>query len=235
MNTMTPSTRPGKTTGVQTCPTISRLQSIALACIVVALGACANNPPPPGWLLTADAALTAHARYRLEGRDTLAAGQLKIARNAVRRTGDASQMGKVELHACAVAVASLETGDCPGFAALAEDAGASERAYADYLAQRTVNPALLPEMQRRVWQNPNALAEVSDPLSRLVAAGVLLRAGRLAPAGISVAIDTAAAQGWRRPLLAWLTLERERLVRAGDEAGAAAIERRIERIVGTAR
>ena len=41
-------------------------------------------------------------------------------------------------------------------------------------------------------------------IERLVAAGVLLQTGRADPGVIAQAVDTASAQGWRRPLLAWL-------------------------------
>jgi len=93
----------------------------------------------------------------------------------------------------------------------------------------------LPESQRLAWQNPQALNNINDPLARLVAAAALLEAGRLPPEGITLAIDTAAGQGWRRPLLAWLSLERERLERAGDLSVSEAIRRRIERVLGAGR
>ena len=71
------------------------------------------------------------------------------------------------------------------------------------------------------------LGTVQDPLSRLVAAGVLFRSGRASPAVIEIAIDTASAQGWRRPLMAWLGLQLERADAAGDQNAAAALRRRL--------
>jgi hypothetical protein len=201
------------------------------------LAACASHTPPPDWLLRADAAREAHARFWLEGHDKLADGQLALAREAVRQTGDASAMARIELHACAVRMAALGAADCPAFAALAGDAGRREQVYGAYLAGHLDNAdiGLLPEAQALAWRNPAALKELADPLSRLLAAAVLFRSNRLPPEGIALAIDTASAQGWRRPLLAWLTLERERRQRGGDAEGAAAIERRLSRIVGEQR
>jgi hypothetical protein len=69
-------------------------------------------------------------------------------------------------------------------------------------------------------------------VSRLVAAGAQLRAGRLTPESITTAIDTASAQGWRRPLLAWLTLQERRAQAAGDTTAAAALRRRIDLVAG---
>ncbi len=201
---------------------------------IALLTACANHSPPPDWLITADNAINSHARLWLEGRDKLATGQLAVAREAVSRTGDASQLARIELHACAARLASLQGGECPAFLPLAQDAGQAENVYAAYLAGHfvAVNGKFLPEMQRKALENPNKLKDIGDPLSRLVAAATLLNAGRLSPAGISLAIETAAEQGWRRALLAWLNVEKNRLQENGDQVANEAITRRIARVLG---
>lgn len=210
-----------------------------LACSVPLLAACAGGPPPPDWQARAHAALAAHSAAWLSGRDRAAQQELAAARRAVARSGDAEQMARVELTACAARVASLGDAACPAFAPLAEDAGAAANAYADYLAGRWqgLDAELLPPAQRRVLRVAGAdaawLAGIDDPLARLVAAAALLRAGRLSPDGIAQAIDTASRQGWRRPLLAWLGIDRARRAAAGDAAGAAARQRRMDRITST--
>jgi hypothetical protein len=60
-----------------------------------------------------------------------------------------------------------------------------------------------------------AVAEIKDPLSRLVAAGVLLRGGAAVPALLQQGVDTA-EQGWRRPLMAWLLLQLKAAQQGGD-------------------
>jgi hypothetical protein len=72
-----------------------------------------------------------------------------------------------------------------------------------------------------------AVQAIADPLSRLVASGVLLRAGRANPQILADAVETASAQGWRRPLLAWLGVQAMRAEQAGDTAEAQRIKRRI--------
>ncbi|RKT51156.1 hypothetical protein DFR40_2368 [Azonexus fungiphilus] len=209
------------------------MKRLLAALAIAGLSGCAERPAVPDWLLTADAAIGNHVRYHLEGRDRLAAGQLAIARNEVARTGDATQMARIELHACAARVASLESGDCPGFLPLAADAAAAENAYAAYLAGNvTVDVDLLPKMQQLAWRDPARLEAIADPLSRLLAAALLWRDGRLSPAGIALAIESAAGQGWRRPLLAWLLVERQRLEKIGDSAGLSMVDRRLRRISG---
>lgn len=204
---------------------------------VLLLAGCAGGPPVADWQANAHAALAAHTAAWLAGRDRAAAHELGVARAEAARTGDAEQLARVELTACATRRAALEAGDCPAFAPLAIDAGAAAQAYADYLAGRWegLDAKLLPAAQRGVpaARDPVAtLAGIADPLSRLVAAAVLLSAGRLPPAGIELAIETAASQGWRRPLLAWLGLDRDRLVAAGAREEAAARQRRMDYVTG---
>lgn len=209
-------------------------------CVLAALvlAGCAGGPPAPEWQVNAHAALTAHTAAYLAGRDRVARQELAVARREIARTAAASLMARVELIACAARIASLEPPECPAFEALAADADAAARAYADYLAGRWVglDAQLLPPTQQAVLASRDALATlaaIDAPLSRLVAAAVLLRAGRLPPAGIELAIETASGQGWRRPLMAWLGFDRDRCRAAGDTVCVAARERRIDYLTGS--
>ncbi len=232
-----------------------RNASLALAALLVAavLAACAGGPAPPQWRLDARGALRAFESAWLRGQARVATQEFARARSALASTGDAQLVAHAELSRCALQVASLEFDDCPGFRPLAQDAGAGARAYAAYLAGKWqgLDVALLPPWHRAVValqgaaaeplgkeSTPSAtaaaqaqsaaLAAIDDPLSRLVAAGALFRAGRIAPAGIAQAVDTASAQGWRRPLVAWLGVQEKRAQAAGDVRAAEAIRRRIE-------
>ena len=153
------------------------------------------------------------------------------ARAEVARTGRLDLLARLELMRCAAQVASLVTEPCERFEALRADAAAPEQAYADYLMGRIQagQVALLPPAQRAVATAGTAasMAGISDPLSRLVAAGVLLQTGKASPAVIATATETASAQGWRRPLMAWLLLQVQRAEAAGDAAAADALRRRV--------
>ncbi len=204
---------------------------------------CAGGPPPPDWQVEARTALDAFARHELEGRRRLAEQDFEHARRALARTGRADLLARAELTRCALRVASLDFDPCVGFEALREDAPAAERAYADFLAGQwaRVDPALLPAQYRAILSvgaapeaAEAALASIADPRSRLIAAGVMLRVERMSPAGIALATETASAQGWRRPLLAWLGVQVARAKATGDVAGVAQIRRRVDLILGTA-
>jgi hypothetical protein len=134
-----------------------------------------------------------------------------------------------------VQVASLVFEPCTGFEPLRADAGAAERAYADYLQGAPADAALLPAQHRAAVggkATSAALAQIADPLSRLVAAGVVLRAGQADPQVLQLAVDTASAQGWRRPLLAWLGAQLELAEQRGASADVERLRRRIALVGG---
>lgn len=213
------------------------MKRLLLAMLVgLALGACGNKPPQPDWQMNAHDSAGRAAQAWLVGDGRIEAAEFRRAREAAAATGRADLVARLELARCAWRVASLVLEDCAGFAPLAADAGAAERAYAAYLAGTPLGGpevALLPEQHRRVAAGAaDALPGIEDPLARLVAAGVLLRRGAATPATFTTAVDTASAQGWRRPLVAWLELQARRADAAGDAASAAALRRRITLVTG---
>jgi hypothetical protein len=113
------------------------------------------------------------------------------------------------------------------------DAGAADQAYANYLAGRLAPPdlRLLPPAHQAAARGEVAAAtEADDPLTRLVAAATLLRAGRATPAVVAGAVDTASAQGWGRALLPWLHVQQRQAREAGDGAMAERLQRRIDAV-----
>ena len=203
---------------------------IIFACLVaLTLAACAAKPVEPSWRPNATGALDSFSDADLKGDSAIAAGEFARARREMTGTGRADLVAHAELVRCAVQTASLDGGQCDGFAPLAQDAGVAQRAYAAFLAGQWqgLDVALLPEQHQAIAGGAGGLAAMADPLSRLVAAGAMLQAGRIAPADIAIATDTASAQGWRRPLLAWLGVAAQRARAVGDTAELARIERRI--------
>jgi hypothetical protein len=73
---------------------------------------------------------------------------------------------------------------------------------------------------------------IDDPLSRLIAVAVLFQAGKASPATLALAADTASAQGWRRPLLAWLEVLALRAERSGAVDEAQRLRRQILLVQG---
>lgn len=193
------------------------------------LAACAAKSPAPDWQMNAHGAAQKAVEAYLSGDSRVADQEWARARAEVARTGRPELLARVELLRCAAQAASLEAVPCDAFEPLRADAGLPEAAYADYLAGRATpdQAALLPEAQRAAHASAAAIPGIADPLARLVAAGAALRAGRATPDTLVTATDTASAQGWRRPLLAWLLLRADRAAQAGDAPLEAALRRRI--------
>jgi hypothetical protein len=204
------------------------------AVLALLLAGCAGSAPPPDWQANAHLALKNFEKQYLAGDTRGAEQEFARARAELSSTGRPELVARAELTRCAAQVASLAFDDCPGFARLAADAGVEEKAYAAYLAGRwdVLDATQLPPQHRPVV---SAGTLPTDPLSRLVAAGVLLRAGRITPAGIGSAIEAASAYGWRRPLLAWLGVDEKRAQAAGEGEAAARLRRRIETVTSGGR
>ena len=215
-----------------------------LACAAaLLLAACTSQPPAPDWQANAHDALQRSLQAYLSGDARIEAQEFAKARSEVARTGRVDLMARTELARCAARVASLVFDECAGFEALRGDAAPAERAYAQYLAGtvRVEDVALLPEQHRAFAAALQAgraeaatLQGITDPLARQIGAGVALRARQANPAVISIAIETASAQGWRRPLLAWLNVALMRARQAGDGPEEARVARRIALVQGPA-
>lgn len=204
-----------------------RIATIAL--LAGLLAACGSRPPAPDWQVNAHGALERYEQAWLTGSSRAAQAEFDRARRELAATGQAGLVARAELTRCALQVASLDFGPCPGFEALRADAPAAERTYADYLQGLPVTPELLPAQHRAAAGGADAarVAAIADPLSRLVAAGVAMRAGRGSPQLLQVAADTASTQGWRRPLLAWLGAQLQLAERRGAQEEVERLRRRI--------
>jgi hypothetical protein len=199
------------------------------------LAACGNNPPVPDWQMNAQSSIERSTAAYMSGNARIEDAEYKRAREALASTGKVDLIIRAELIRCAAHVAALAYDDCPGYARLAQDASPADRAYAAYLAGHATaaDATLLPEQHKAAAfaasdaAATGAVQAIADPLSKLVASGVLLRAGKASPQTLADAVETASAQGWRRPLLAWLGVQAMRADQAGDIAEAQRLKRRI--------
>lgn len=219
------------------------LRPCVFATVVALLAGCSSTPAPPDWQGNAQDSIERSIQSYLTGNARVDTQEFARARSEVARTGRADLLARVELMHCAAQVASLVLDECAGFEKLRPDAAAAERAYADYLAGRVraADIPLLPVQHHAAAgvvdgageaAPTHALSAIADPLSRLVAAGVLFRRGAANPAVLAMAVETASSQGWRRPLLAWLGVQLLRAEKAGDTAEIERLRRRIQLVLG---
>lgn len=224
----------------------------ALVCTlpVIALSltsGCSNTPHAPDWQVNAFSASERAMHAQLTGEARVENLEWNRARSEIARTGQLQRLATLELLRCAGRIASLQVADCPAYTAVQKDAAAATHAYAQYLIGDALSPstiALLPAVQQptaRAIQSasgttkpavtpPPNLAEIKDPLSRLVAAAALWRSGMATPSVVDQAVDTASHQGWRVPLIAWLNVQGQQAHDRGDALQAQAVKRRLQLI-----
>ena len=209
---------------------MTRLLLVLLAAL---LAACGNKPRQPDWLVNADGAQDRFERAYLSGNDRVATSEFTRFRHETASTANPALVARAELTRCAVRVASLDLSPCTGFEPLRRDATDTERAYADFLEGKATaeQEKLLPEVYRGIVSGPGggaALKKIDNPISRVIAAGVLLRMEKADPEVLKIATDTSSEQGWRRAVMAWLGAQAMRAEKAGAMEEAARLRRRMQ-------
>jgi hypothetical protein len=216
------------------------VRALLLAPVACALLLACAGPRPPAWQTDAHGALERFRVHYLEGDSARARRDFAEAMARIGSTGRLDLAARAELLRCAVGTAALDFDACAGYAARSADAGVDDRAYGHFVSGEwdKVEAGRLAPRYRRVFEGNDeaaqnaAVAAIDDPLSRLVASGTLFRLGRLSGDGLERAIETASAQGFRRPLMALLAVQAKRAEAAGDDAALAQIRRRIELLAG---
>jgi len=212
------------------------------ACFAVTLllAGCSSAPPPPDWKMNTVSLIEHFQASWLEGDGKSADIALDKARGEIAKTGRLDLLARAELAACASRAAALDFSPCDGYQRLAGDAAANDIAYARFLAGdwSGLDAKALPAhytglvTAKDTAAANRAVAEIKEPLPRLIAAALLFKAGNAEPTTLAIAVDTASEQGWRRPLLAWLQVQLKRAQAASDTGAAAHLQRRIDLIMG---
>lgn len=213
------------------------MRILLLAAAVLSGMGCAVAPVP-AWHADTRDALDSFTSAYLAGNVRAADRYFRDARTSIAGTGRPDLVARVDLIRCAIGTAAIDLDACAGSDASRADLVAGDRAYADFLAGAldAVAARELPGQYQSIAQAQDAdaqlkaLREIAEPLSRLVAAGALFRAGRLSPDGVAVAVDTASEQAWRRPLLAYLNVQLKLAEQGGDAAAADAVRKRVDLI-----
>lgn len=212
------------------------LRNISALALAFWLAACSTAPAPPDWQLRAHQAIDNSGRAWLEGDSKRADITFAEARSAIAATGQLHLDARLDLIRCAHHVAALDT-QCQWNN---RDLQGADLHYARWIEGRwdAIDPQHLDARYRPLLaaqtpaQRTAALQGIADPLSRLIAAGLLFKKAEANPEVVQIALDTASAEGWRRPLLAWLRVAQERARQASDAKAVADLQRRIEMLLG---
>lgn len=215
------------------------MKSLIFALLLIIAG-CAS-PVIPEWRYLSYNQLESYKKYFLLEKDDIAEVHYKKAVEEIKKSGDLDVMARAYLTRAALSVAVL--GPLPedylkleaiepmplnanyfkflGGAFTEVDAKLLPSQYQDFLA------AIL---KRSGEDIENALLQMEDPLSRLVAIGLTVRFGNYNDKILNLAVETSSNQGWKRPLLVYLANLKSFYEASGDRDRALKVERRINLI-----
>jgi hypothetical protein len=202
--------------------------------------ACASPSQIPAWKNNATAYLEDYKIGFLTGKEGPNEPHFAKARRELSSGNDLHLLSVAYLTKYALHAASLENFETSEFARLYRlEPTPAHMAYCHLLKGNfsAVEPTLLPPQYQGFLRAALsgdvkiALREISsihDPLSRLIACGIWTRYFPSDENLLQMAIQTASAQGWRRPLLAYLEKLQIHYTTHGNQAQAQAVGLRLE-------
>jgi hypothetical protein len=189
-----------------------------ILCLMLAflfLAGCGSKPAPE-WISASFNQIERYKMHYMRGPESLAEQSFQRALEEIKSSGDIEIMATAYLIKYAVQTAALEAFDDREYLKL--EAIRPTRPYVHYYSFlkgsfTKVDVNELPGQYRhflRAMQIGNQVDierevhRIDDPLSRLVAAGLIVRDGQASEALLNGAVETASRQGWKKPLLAYL-------------------------------
>jgi len=201
---------------------------------------CGSASPVPEWKDNAHRYLKDYKINFLAGKEDASEPHFIKARKEIASGNDLSLLATAYLTKYALHTASLESFDAVEFAKLQRlEPNAANMSYCHFL-KGNFNAADVQELPARYAGIVKAaagkdatlaareMAAIDDPLSRLIACGVWVRYMPYDENILQMAINTASANGWRRPLWAYLDKLQTYYLERGDISKAGIIKDRLE-------
>lgn len=209
---------------------------LAIASLVMLTACGSGGPPPPDWKSDAADLIERYKKHALLGENTLAERYFQQAIAATGGAGRVADTAHLWLVHCATRRAMLIDDACTEYAELAGvEPNAANQAYYQFLTLRwdATDISQLPEQHRELVSAPpttrrTLLANVDDPLARLLDASLLVMRQEADAATLTLATETASSQGWRQPLLTYLKLQEKQAATQGNATELARLARRIQ-------
>lgn len=211
-----------------------------LACLIF-LGGCSTKSVPD-WTKASHHQLESYKSHYLQGKERLADINFRKAVEEIKSTGDFNLLERAHLTRYAVQVSVLEGFDGRDYRMLEAIEPHPENVHF-YLflkgACDQVNEANLPQQYLSVLRACKkgqqadmnlSIAAIEDPLSRLIAAGLAVQKQLYDEMTLTAAIQTAAGQGWKKALLAYLKKLQDYYASANEQKKADMTRQRINLI-----
>jgi hypothetical protein len=192
------------------------MRHILVITLFIFLCACGSQPIPQ-WKDTSFRQLENYKVNFLADKEDATEPHFAKAKKAASSNNDLQLLATVYLTKYALKTAALEDFDDSDFIRIDKlQPDAAARSYYNFLKGNlsAVNAGLLPANYSRIFPLmatkdmaavKREISLIGDPLSLLITCGVWVKYLPSDESILQLAIDTAAAQGWRRPLWAYLT------------------------------
>jgi hypothetical protein len=192
------------------------MRNILAALLFLFIYACGGSQPIPQWKDTASRQLENYKINFLTDKEDAAEPHFTKARIAVSGNNDLQLLSIVYLTKYALHTAALEDFNDSDFIRIDKlEPNAANRAYYDLLKgnlsqidETKLKPTYRKLLQLMKDKNLSAavseIASIDDPLLRLISCGIWVKYIPYDENILRLAIDTAAKNGWRRPLWAYL-------------------------------
>jgi hypothetical protein len=216
------------------------MKKILFLTIVLLICACGVAGQVPVWKEKAYSQLEEYKTSFLTGREASTEPHFEKARREIAAGNDIGLLTIAYLTKYALHAASLEPFDASEFAKLYRlEPHPSDMAYCHFLKGNfsAVDGKTLPTRYAGVLSAASGrdsalagreIAAMDDPLSRLIACGVWVRYLPADEAIFQIGIATASANGWRRPLWAYLERLQSYYLENGDQAKANSVSERLK-------
>lgn len=205
-------------------------------CVLI-LQACVGGPKVPDWRKDSINLIEKYKNAELKGEVQRAERYFEQALEAVGSAGKIGESAQLHLIRCATRQASLDYEPCTGYLNHAKfGISPEDDAYYRFLTNQLDRPdaSKLPAQYRDFAKNSDpakmlaSLQSISDPLSRLIAASLVIARKQADDAILNLAAETASGQGWRKPLLVYLKLLENRAIVKNDKLEAEKLRARIK-------
>jgi hypothetical protein len=216
------------------------MKKLPFLIVVLLICACGGAGQIPVWKEKGYSQLDEYKNSFLTGSEESTEPHFLKATREIAAGNDLGLLTVAYLTKYALHTASLEPFDASEFAKLYRlEPHPADMAYCHFLKGNfsAVDAKELPARYARVLKAASGrdtatagreIAAIDEPLSRLIACGVWTRYLAADEAILNIGIDTASANGWRRPLWAYLERLQNYYLENGDQAKANRVSERLK-------
>jgi hypothetical protein len=215
---------------------------IILLIFIISLLGCGGSKQIPDWIKASFNELENYKKNYLSGKDRIAELQFNKAVDEIKKSGNLEILGRAYLTKYAVHVAVIEAFDDGEYLRIdAIQPVLQTRTFYSFLKGSfdTVDQRLLPQQydgflrafrKGKIEDIAYEISKIEDPLSKLIAIGLLVKKNTYDEGILKIAIDTASYNGWKRALLVYLNKLQSFYEMKKETQKAANIEKKIQLI-----